>query len=96
MLRVEFKPGTAEYLKNKGGNLLIFLGSYSGCFVGKVPAIMLDSAMPRGNFDSYSVIKVEGVNVYMDSEISKLSGVIKVWEEKNLIWSNLYHEYLPE
>ncbi|AVX21159.1 hypothetical protein SAMN02745885_01525 [Carboxydocella sporoproducens DSM 16521] len=75
-------------LRQRGKVLTIFQGEYSGCCVGKVPALMADARRPLEQLEQYELFQVEDVKIYLDKKIIGAINGLKIdiqglWKLKN-------------
>lgn len=86
-----------QELRQKEKILTIFLGEYSGCCIGKVPALMADARRPLEQLEQYQLFQVEDVKIYLDKKIIGVVDGLKidiqgVWKLKNWTITQLYRD----
>ncbi len=67
---MEFQISTAaaNYIKQKGGEIIIFKGSLMGCCGGTMPTPMLEVGHPRRPLENYRALEQAGVTIYQDND----------------------------
>lgn len=79
-------PEATEHVLNKGGQLVVFLGTASGCCIGGVPMPMVELGPPRRAPENYEIRKVAGLTIYLSREAAALAGEMEVSLSRGL-WS---------
>ena len=91
---LKISADAAKYIKDKGGNLIIFQGNLTGCCIGKVPSPMMEIGMPRRPLENYAIIDHEsGITVYLDKDLASYKGKGEITLSKNLWWKLLSFNY---
>ncbi len=93
-MRVVISGEAAKYIRDKGGQVVIFRGSLTGCCAGKVPSPMIEVGQPRRPLENYDIINHEsGITVYMDKDLAPFNGTGEITLSKNLWWQLLSFNY---
>ncbi|QNB46769.1 hypothetical protein BR63_10895 [Thermanaerosceptrum fracticalcis] len=84
--------GCSQFIRQKGGNILIYEGLASGCCAGSVPEPGLELSKPRRNPENYQERQVGDITVYLDKALASLKGwaeitLTSVWRWKSLSFS---------
>ncbi|GAB6151348.1 hypothetical protein JCM17380_00980 [Desulfosporosinus burensis] len=96
MLKVDVAPEAARYIQSKGGEIIIFRGTLSGCCGGTLPSPDMELGHPRRPLDNYCVENRTGITLYIDNELSAYNGRAEVTLGKNLWWSSLSFKYYED
>lgn len=96
MILVSISDEAVEYIKNKGGRVIIFQGCLTGCCAGNVPSPMMEVGAPRRSDDNYDIFNESGVTVYLDKELASYSGTAKIALDRTLWWKSLSFSYMEE
>lgn len=92
-MRVNISDSASNYILSKGGELLIFMGRTDGCCVGTVYNPSYELGKPRRSLENYRILKVGEVTVYLDEDISNLSGSIDISLDSILGWKAIGLNY---
>ncbi len=66
-MRITMEPEAAEHIRRKGGQLILFRATMTGCCgIGSVPTPMWEIGRPRRPIQEYRVEEIQGVTVYLD------------------------------
>ncbi|HWH68579.1 MAG TPA: CC/Se motif family (seleno)protein [Candidatus Sulfotelmatobacter sp.] len=89
-MRVILEPETADLIREKGGQLILYVAPVSGCCgVGSVPVPSWEIGRPRLPQESYSLQVVDEVEVFVDKELDQPGITIRVYVTKVLAWRSL-------
>lgn len=93
-MRLNISSDAANYIRDKGGNLIIFQGSFTGCCIGKVPSPMIEIGVPKRPHENYDILNLDsGITVYLDKDLASYNGTGKITLSKNLWWKSLSFDY---
>lgn len=95
---MEFRISAAssDYIKQKGGEIIIFKGNLMGCCGGTMPSPMLEVGHPRRPLENYRMLEEAEVTIYLDNDLQSYQGVAEIDLEKNLLWKSLSFKYREE
>lgn len=96
-MRVVISDEAAEFIKSKGGQIIVFQGNLTGCCIGKVPSPMLEIGRPRRPLDNYDVLNLDsGITVNLDKDMASYNGTGEITLSKNLWWKSLSFDYYED
>jgi len=95
-ININISPEAAGFIKKKGGKLIIFQGTLSGCCGGSLPSPMFEVGSPRRPLDSYQSLNESGITVYSDNELIESKGTAQISLERTLWWQSLSFNYQDE
>lgn len=94
-MRVTISNEAIEYIKSKGGQLIIFQGCLTGCCAGNLPSPMMELGSPRRPLENYEIITVSRISFFVDKDLDTYKGTGKINLDRNFWWKSLsfcYHE----
>ncbi|MCL4515826.1 MAG: hypothetical protein M1379_09630 [Firmicutes bacterium] len=95
-MQITISEQAAEYIRKKGGHVVIYRGSLSGCCGGNVAHPAMELGKPRRGPENYQPLNVAGVNVHLDKEVASFSGTAEISLDKALWWNTLSLDYREE
>ena len=89
-MRVSLDPDAAEYIRRKGGQLILFRAEVTGCCgIGSAAAPMLEIGPPRRPLENYRVGQIQGITVYVDRALDESGPDLRIVLVKVLGWQSL-------
>lgn len=89
-MRVSLDPDAAEYIRRKGGHLILFRAQLTGCCgIGSAPAPMWEIGPPRRPLENYRVEQIQGVTVYVDRALDESGPDLCIVLDKVFGWQSL-------
>lgn len=85
-MEIKISPEAVAQAIGRGGQIVIFLGTASGCCIGGVPTPMVELGPPRRTPENYEVREAGGLTVYLSREAAALAGEVEVTLSRGL-WS---------
>lgn len=93
-MQITISNEASEFIINKGSQLIVLLGSLTGCCIGKVPSPMLEIGRPRRPLKNYDIQNLEsGITVYLDKDLASYKGTAEITLSKSLWWKSLSLKY---
>lgn len=93
-MRVIISDEAAEFIKSKGGQIIVFQGNLTGCCIGKVLSPMLEIGRPRRSLDNYDILNLKsGITVNLDKDLASFDGTGEITLCNNLWWKSLSFNY---
>lgn len=78
-LEIAISPEAQAFIRKKGGQVVVFLGTASGCCtLGGVPMPMVDLGPPRLAGENYECRQIDGITVYLSQEAAAFDGRAEV------------------
>ncbi|HWI64065.1 MAG TPA: CC/Se motif family (seleno)protein, partial [Symbiobacteriaceae bacterium] len=90
VMRVVLEPEAADLIREKGGQLILYVAPVSGCCgVGAVPVPSWEIGRPRLPLETYSRMVIDEVEVFVDKELDLPGRTMRVHATKVLAWRSL-------
>lgn len=86
----------ADYIKQEGGEIIVFKGNLMGCCGGTMPSPMLEVGHPRRPLENYCMLEQSGIRIYLDNELLSYQGAAEIDLVKNLWWKSVSFQYREE
>ncbi|MDA8228374.1 MAG: CC/Se motif family (seleno)protein [Desulfitobacterium hafniense] len=86
----------SDYIKQKGGEIIIFKGNLMSCCGGTMPNPMLEVGHPRRPLENYRILEEMGVTIYLDNDLLPYQGIAEIGLMKNLFWKSISFNYREE
>lgn len=89
-VQVDVSGDAAQYIRARGGHVVVFVGTLSGCCGGTVPSPpVLEVGKPRRNPRDYEAIQVAGITVHVENRVSTGWRTVRITLDRALWWKTL-------
>lgn len=92
-MEFHISAAAADYIRQKGGEIIIFQGNLMSCCGGTMPTPMLEVGHPRRPLENYRSLKQSGLTIFLDNDLLSYDGVAEIGLEKNLWWKSVSFHY---
>lgn len=90
VMRIVLEPEAVDLIRKKGGQLILYVAPVSGCCgLGAVPVPSWEIGRPRLPLETYSRMKIDGVEVFVDKELHRPGRTVRISATKVLAWRSL-------
>lgn len=79
MIRVILEPEAAAYIRQRGGHLILFQATVTGCCgIGAAPEMMIEVGVPRQPPEAYQTLVTDGVALHIDRALAAASHEVRI------------------